>query len=177
MFLFYNSGIQQKEILEIDRWSQHCSSKVHPVWPFWKFNLAFTVEVSLFFTQQVDHSTLLSHEITSLQEVETTTNEFAESRTSLEDIQNILDNEAETQASDETTTHEIETFGSTCASQDSESKCSDSTEISSDNNVHSQAYLGTEWRRFHLKLGLTAVKFQGLSGIDKCFSVTNRHRW
>lgn len=88
----------------------------------------------------MDHSTLLSHEMTSLQERETTTNEFAESHTRLQDIHSIVDNEAETQPSDETATCEIETFTTTCASRDSESDCSDSTEISSDNDFHSQAF-------------------------------------
>ena len=59
---------------------------------------------SRFFTQQVDQSTLLTHEITSLQEIETTTNEFATYQTSLEDIQSTVDNEVETQPSDETAT-------------------------------------------------------------------------
>ena len=95
---------------------------------------------SRFFTQQVDQVTLLSHEITSLQEIETTTNEFAMSQTSLEDIQSTVDNEAETQPSDETATCEIETFTGICASLDSESDCSDSTEISSDNDFDSQAF-------------------------------------
>ena len=58
----------------------------------------------------------------------------------MEDIQSTVDNEAETQPSDETVTCEIETFTGTCASRDSESDCSDSTEISSDNDFDSKAF-------------------------------------
>ena len=111
-------------------------------WPASHVQLTTSLLISQspFFTQQVDQATLLSHEITSLQEIETTTNEFATSQTSLEDIQSTVDNEAETQPSDETATCEIETFTGKCASRDSESDCSDSTEISSDNDFDSQAF-------------------------------------
>ena len=109
-------------------------------WPLQSTSSLSIPDQSRFFTQQVDHSTLLSHEVTSLQEIETTTNEFAESQTSLEDIQSIVDNEADSQPSDEMATCEIETFTGTCASRDSESDCSDSTEISSDNDFDSQAF-------------------------------------
>lgn len=95
---------------------------------------------SRFFTQQVDQLALLSHEITLLQEIETTTNESSASQTSLEDIQSTVDNQAEMQPFDETATCEIEMFTGTCASRDSESDCSDSTEISSDNDFDSQAF-------------------------------------
>lgn len=101
---------------------------------------SFWIPRSRFFTQQVDQAKLRSHEITSLQEIETTTNEFAVSQTSLEGIQSTVDNEAETQPFDETTTCEIETFTGKCASRDSESDCSDSTEISFDNDFDSQAF-------------------------------------
>ena len=82
---------------------------------------------SFFYTKkEVDQSTLLSHDKTLLHEIETTTNEFAESQTSLEDVQSIIDNEAETQPSDET---------AMCASRDSESDCSDSTESDFDSQA------------------------------------------
>ena len=98
-------------------------------------------EVSLLYTTSGSLNITYSHEITSLQEIETTTNKFAVSQTSLEDIQSIVDNEAEMQPSDETATCENETFTSTCASRDLESDCVVSTEISSDNDFQSQAYL------------------------------------
>lgn len=52
-------------------------------------------EVSLLYTTSGSLNITYSHEITSLQEIETTTNKFAVSQTSLEDIQSIVDNEAE----------------------------------------------------------------------------------
>ena len=98
-------------------------------------------EVVLLYTTSGSLDITYSHEITSLQEIETTTNKFAVSQTSLEDIQSIVDNEAEMQPSDETANCESETFTSTCAPRDSESDCIVSTEISSDDDFHSQAYL------------------------------------
>ena len=112
-------------------------------WPdmtIWKVQLGLH-EVSLLNTTSGSLDITQSYEITTLQEIETTTNKFAVSQTSLEDIQSIVDNEAEMQPSDETATCENKTFTSTCASQDSESDCIVSTEISSDDDFHSQAYL------------------------------------